>query len=160
MRHFVSAGLSSRVMRAVFTRRGCERILRAGFEAARKQLPWQRRRVGPDQQRAVGREQLERPRHPLTQRPVSLIDQLGAESPRQMPEVFAVFRAAGRGRRDDEAAWMDRDCLGKRVANERVGQRSRAGGSQCANQSSLGAMRNGLAAKYDQRWPRLTQLLT
>ena len=130
------------------------------FEAGREQLPWQRRRVGTDQQRAGGRERLERPRHPLTQRPISLIDQLGAESPRQTPEIFAVFRAARRARRDYEAGGMDRDCLGERVANERVGQRRRAGGSQCANQSSLGVMRNGLAAKYDQRWPRLTQLLT
>ena len=89
-----------------------------------------------------------------------MIDQLGVESPRQAPEIFALLRAPRRARFDYEAAGMDRDCLGERVANERVGQCSRAGGSQCANQSSLGVMRNGLAAKYDQRWPRLTQLLT
>ena len=104
----------------------------------------------------------ERALHPLAQR-CRLLDRSGSAPNRRARrwKYLLLFGAV----QDALAAMTIRegstaDCLGERVANEGVGQCGGGSGSQRANQAGLGLIRDGLAAKYDQRWPRIFHWIT
>jgi hypothetical protein len=80
---------------------------------------------------------------------LSLVNQIGAKTPRQVHKVPALMDRAGRAARDYQLA-ADSPRFRQPVNDKGVGQPGGVDGTQARDQPGLGLAGNGLAGKDDQ----------